>query len=400
MKVLLLTDIPPCKEYTAGLVLDKLCRFFSEGDIVCFTILNKHLNAKLSPDLDWIPIRYCTRPNENGSAILPGKLGVVSSIVLEFYNELIVVPKIVEKAANFAKEYSVDAVWCILQGQTMVQVAQAVAKSVGVPLLVQVWDPLEWWLRAKKVNAWSCARFLRQFADVMKNCNGCFAASSFMAEEYAKKYGVQANYFTPSLDEEMAYLPADSLHSNQELIIAMAGQLYATNEWNAFLIALHQKGWKISGRSVHIILLGNHEHLKLPDWAVSKITKTGWLSQVDTLAACNSADILYCPYWLSTDFELEASLSFPAKLTTYLAAGRPVFFHGPRYASPARFLIEHNAGYICDSHEVEDIGSLLEHIVDDTATYAKTALNGHIIFKQKMTSQVLHDSFCKFLQRI
>lgn len=397
LKILLLTDIPPCKNYTAGLVLDSLCRFFSPGEIACFAILNKHLKAELSSDLDWIPIEYCIRPNEGGGTIFPGPLGVATSLAYERYNELIETPRIIDRAVHFGREFGAEKVWCILQGQTMIRVAQAVADGIGCPLLVQVWDPLEWWLRAHKVNKWSSARLLQQFAEIMKNCEGCFAASSFMAKDYSEKYGVRAVDFTPSLDEHLAYPPADIIHSEQELVFAMVGQLYAIDEWNAFLNALNRRGWMILGRNIRIILLGNHDYLKIPTWAAGKIEKTGWLSQFDALATCHNADLLYCPYWFSVDFEQEARLSFPAKLTTYFASGRPVFFHGPRYASPARFITNNEAGYICDSNNEEIICSSIEQIINDPVGYARITNNAINAFRQNMTTDILKNKFLQFL---
>ena len=396
-KTLLLTDIPPCKDYTAGLVLDSLCRFFDPGEIACFTILNKKLKAELSPDLDWIPIEYCSRPNENGGSIYSGTLSVASSLVYELYNELIAIPKIVDKAVSFGKQLGTEKVWCILQGQTMIHVARAVADGIGCPLLVQVWDPLEWWLRAHKVNKLSSARLVRKFADIMKNCDGCFAASIYMAEHFTEKYGVSTVDFTPSLDIEMAYPPAKGIHSENEVVFAMAGQLYASDEWTLFISALNLRGWMISGRNIRIILLGNHEYLKIPEWATGRVERTGWLSQSDTLAMCNRADFLYCPYWFSMVYENEARLSFPAKLTTYLASGRPVFFHGPRYASPARFLEKNEAGYICDSNLEENICTAIEQAISDAAGYARMSRNGSVAFKQYMTTGILKSKFNKFM---
>src|SRR6266446_1772314 len=64
MKILLLTDIPPCKNFTAGLVLDQLVRFLPPGSVACFAVVNPEVNARLSVDLNWIPVEYVKKPRE------------------------------------------------------------------------------------------------------------------------------------------------------------------------------------------------------------------------------------------------------------------------------------------------------------------------------------------------
>jgi glycosyltransferase involved in cell wall biosynthesis len=214
-----------------------------------------------------------------------------------------------------------------------------------------------------------------------------------MADCYQKAYGVRAVSFIPCLKKEFAYPPAEKIHSNSELVFVMAGQLYAIDEWNAFIDALELLRWEIYGKAVSIILLGSHAYLELPEWASCHVVKTGWRSQEDVLAICNNADFLYCPYWFSHDYEQEARLGFPAKLTTYMASGRPIIFHGPRYSSPARFIESHHAGFICDTINVNDICNILKKIVSNTAEYAPIARNATTAFYKNMTTEVLHKKF-------
>jgi len=64
VKVLLLTDIPPSANYTAGLVLAQACRMMPHGSIACFSIVNPELpTIELAPDLTWLPMEFA-RDNE------------------------------------------------------------------------------------------------------------------------------------------------------------------------------------------------------------------------------------------------------------------------------------------------------------------------------------------------
>jgi glycosyltransferase involved in cell wall biosynthesis len=193
----------------------------------------------------------------------------------------------------------------------------------------------------------------------------------------------------------VALPPATSLHESNELIIGLAGQIYSVEEWNALIAVLDSVGWKIAGREVKIRLLGRYASL----YAKSKmrVEFLGWASQLETIKLMSEADILYCPYWFDPVFESEARLSFPSKLTTYLAAGRPVLFHGPAYASPGRFLQENKAGVCCNSLENGDIINAIESLVSKPDLYTELALNGRIAFDKYLTLTSMKAKFYEFL---
>ena len=70
MKILLLTDAPPCKEFSGGLLTDSLCRYIHSEEIVCVVVRDKHLaHIKTSNDLD-IKTLYLTKPRENAVSFL------------------------------------------------------------------------------------------------------------------------------------------------------------------------------------------------------------------------------------------------------------------------------------------------------------------------------------------
>ncbi|HWI55213.1 MAG TPA: glycosyl transferase [Desulfobacteria bacterium] len=397
MKVLLLTDMPPCKNYTAGLVLDQLCRFLPRGSVACFAVVNPHLDVKISDDLDWIPTRYYKyyMPREKWP-LKSVRWGKTASFANESLNSLFGIKKVISKAVEFGREFGATAVWCVLEGQIMIQLASPVAKQLNIPLLTQVWDPPGWWLREYKVDGVSTRRILNEFSMVQRESTGCAVASWAMAERYNHDYGTRVVPVIPSLPGEWAVTPAQALNPGDNLVIGMAGQIYATQEWTSLISALDSVGWQINGRNVIIRLLGR----KADIYASGKMRVEfyGWTPQKETIKLMSEADILYCPYWFDPVFKEEASLSFPSKLTTYLAAGRPVLFHGPEYASPARFLDEHEAGVFCHSLGTDDLVSALTRLVSDKNLYSKVARNGLTAFNQYLTLDSMRKSFAEFLK--
>jgi hypothetical protein len=193
----------------------------------------------------------------------------------------------------------------------------------------------------------------------------------------------------------MAREPALSPNESSQLSIGLAGQLYATDEWNALLAALSSTNWMISGRAVKVYLIGDLDYVTVPRGA--RIEKLGRMSLAETIKTLSRMDIAYCPYFFRKDREFVARTSFPCKLAAYFAAGRPVLFHGPKYASPAKFIEENNAGICCYSLESEKILEKLTLLAGDKELYAKLAKNGKIAFQKYLTLDILKSALASFL---
>lgn len=395
MKILLLSDIPPCKDYTGGLFLDQLCRLLPEGSLACFATVNPHLHARLSPDLDWIPIEYYEKPNEMAGRPLPRQLGGISAFAQESYHTLVKNRKIVKRAVEFGRRFGADTIWCLLEGQTMMQTALPIAEGLGARLRTQVMDPPYFWLREHRLDRVSAARILRRFDQALRASVTCAAASWAMAEQYQLDYGTRAVPVVPGFDLKRALPPSTALGSGSEFSIGLAGQTYAIKEWQALIRALSSVDWRIHGRDVKIRLLGRETQLRTD--SRMRVEFLGWNSQAETLRILSETDVLYCPYWFDPKFEVDARLCFPAKLTTYFAAGRPVLFHGPEYASPARFLCENDAGSLCHSLEPSEIIAALDRLASDADYYARLTLNGRAALESHLSLASLRRNFARFL---
>lgn len=395
-KVMLLTDIPPCCNLTAGLALDQLCRMRPAGSISCFTVMNPHLEARLSPDLEGVSVEYHGKPPETPYRPFPGRWGGLVAFGAECYRSMVPARRIAKEAVRFGRKESVDAVWCVLQGQTMIRLAIPVATGLEVPLLSWVWDPPGWWMREYGVDSLTAGLVLRRFDEVLRRSSAIGAASWAMAEEYSQRYGVRAVAVVPGLDSGWAVSPASGMNPGNDLVIGVAGQLYASDEWNALLRALGTVGWRVAGRDVRIRLLGRQANLSSAGEA--RVEFLGWAPQREAIRILSASDILYCPYWFSPRFEAESRLCFPSKVTTYLAAGRPILFHGPAYASPSRFLEEHEAAMFCRSLEEEEILGAIARLATDPAVYGRLASNGHRAFFECLTLEKTRENFSDFLR--
>ena len=391
MKILLLTDIPPSKDYTAGIVLNQLVRFLPGDTVVCYCVHNARLKVRLSPDLDF-PVAYDIKPRENWNFL--GPVGTLSSSIVEGYYETIGLRKLTKNVVRFGKTHGVDRLWGVLQGQTMIRLATRAAGDLQVPLLTQIWDPPHWWLRANRVDPCTSSRVIRQFGEAVRKSRCCATASVPMAEDYRKRYGTKTIAFLPSLGSQEALPPSVAPHCDDEFTIGIAGQIYARDAWSALLHALAEHDWNVQGRNIRIQHIGNP--IPVEKDFTDRITLCGWKSQEETIRLLSGTDLTYCPYWFDPVFENEARMSFPSKLTTYYASGRPVLFHGPPYAAPARFIETTQSGICCYSLDHHSVISSLAHIIENPRHYGELTARGREVFLRYLTLDTLKQNFIDF----
>jgi glycosyltransferase involved in cell wall biosynthesis len=391
MKILLLTDIPPCKNFTAGLVLDQLCRFLPRGSVACFAMVNPLITAKLSPDLDWIPVAYSTKRREAAVRPFLRLIWFPLAWLTERLRRWLVVPRLAKQVVEFGRAHDVDVVWAVLQGQTVTQLAPYVASTLNARLVTQVWDPLSWWLTANNIDRFNRHAALADFDRALRQSHTCIAASWAMAKDYEARYRTRSVPVIASHPADWARSPDLSQFPTDEIQIGMAGQFYAGAEWLQLLRALNFSGWRVRDRPVRITVLGGG--LPPGEAPPGRIQFLGWRSQQDATEILSKMDILYCPYPFAQNMEEVARLSFPSKLVLYLAAGRPILFHGPSFASPAEYLRDRDAGIIVDDVNAAAIYNALCQIVDDPAHYATVGRNGQLAFHHDFTLESMRASF-------
>lgn len=389
MKILLLTDIPPCTNYTAGIVIQQLCDFLVEEghSIACFNLIT----ASLTPDiptstLTYMPYLRYDKPSEDWGH----RYGKIGSLICNNYIAIIDLPRIAKKVMHFANKENVELIWSIVQGQSMIKLVRKVASNTGLPYTVQVWDSPEWWLSEYRFDKYTTKSVMKEFGYLLKNSKTCLVASWPMAEEYGKIYGAHCIPVIPGLDDSVNVIQESKEKANSDFIIGFSGQLYAIDEFNVLISALKKLDWKHNGKNIKCVLYGAKFNMSY-DFPVN-IQIRGWLKQDDLLNELASTDLLYCPYWFSEQFEKIARLSFPSKLTSYLKTKIPVLVHAPDYSSSSRFIKDNAAGYLCNSNKIDDLVKIICEIIDDPNRNI-IGNYGYEAFKKYLTFKTMKKSF-------
>ena len=356
MKILLFSDIPPCMNYTAGIVLKKMCDFLlEEGHIItCFTVMN----PSLSPEIYYhagLSFKNLPKPRENWN-------GGIRSAVMNGWNAHFVLSGMAKEVAEYALEEQCELIWVVEQGQTMIQMGIEIARLTKLPYAVQTWDPTEWWLKENKSDRLTSRRVMKQYGQLLSGAECFIAASWAMEKNFGEKYGCKRSKAVVLGMKDEVIRP-NGLHKDDEFVIALSGQIYAKDEFEALIQALNILDWGYHGKKIILKLYGAYFHLSFPK--ESNVVIRGWIEQTRLLSELADADLLYCAYWFSEEYAVVSKNSFPSKLSTYLKIGKPILFHGPVYASPSLFLKGYDAGYQCNSNNPYDLAACLRYIIDD-----------------------------------
>ncbi|ENM5843643.1 ATP-binding protein, partial [Vibrio mimicus] len=399
MKILLLSDIPPCENLTAGLVLSALVRFVPKESICFYIVLNPIIDIKLNPEFANIPMRLETKPNENWN-FLPQRRGLnkLSRLITfagEKVNEQFIVSKRIKDAIEFGKSQNVDRVWAVLQGQTTIRMAEAVAKGLEVPLHTHVWDPFSWWADAHALDRVTKNRVQKQFNKTIKASQFVATASKPMAELYHSEFGVNSVPVIASHPIELAKTPVTELTNDEGILIGMAGQFYASKEWECLIKMLECSNWRLNNKKVKLIVLGPQ---KPPgEYLDTNVKYLGWKDQKDAAYILSLCDILYCPYPFDKKLKEVSTFSFPSKFVLYLAAGRPIVFHGPDYASPTKYIADKQCGVVVGSLLPTTLYNTLENLINDRMLYSNCAKKAQEAFINDFTLNSLRECFARFI---
>lgn len=355
-KLLVLGSSLPGRRDGGGVVRAEVLRRYPKDQYICF--------ATQSPrDLA-----------ENGGlpeAVrdLPCRLGpLVPSLRLRgarFYMPLLralgfhcVAPLRTLQAISFARQHGVELVWAELYGDAVV-LAHAVSKGLNVPFVGTVWDDPEGWLQDGGYD-WLSRRLLWQrFREALRAARNISTAGEAMQRSYEAEHGVGSVILRHGFDAPAVM--AERQKKGDGIIIGFVGSTYGRDAWRAFLGAVASVNRSLKYASIKIRTFGASQ-FSYPHQGV-QVEVRRWQPVDVMLREIAETDFCYIPYWFEAHKRRHVELSFPNKFETYLAAGRPVLFHGPAYAGIAEAVRQNAVGLCVHSLNERELVAALEEMI-------------------------------------
>jgi hypothetical protein len=260
----------------------------------------------------------------------------------------------------------------------MVPLAHALrARLQHLPSHTMITDPINWASLSRARTPATIQELDQGWRRLVAESEHLAANSEPMAEEF-RRLGGDPVVIHAGLEERYRLPPAPDLRLSHRLVLGFCGNRYVDDAWSALLDALDAVDWRVAGREVTIRIFGRH--LQLARRRPLRIEFLGWQSERSLVRALRECDATYCPHFFLRELEPEARLMLPSKTAIFLAAGRPVLYHGPPYAALGRFLAEREAALACHSLAAAPIVAALERLATDTVTYAALARAAHDAF--------------------
>jgi glycosyltransferase involved in cell wall biosynthesis len=392
-KILLITGTLPYSYGVGGIILGDLCDLYPRDHLCCFADASTDFSVPA-----WLPTTYATKLHFPGYHFLRRARFTFLRRIAEGIDQLDARyrrwPGIVHDVVKLGQAHQVDIVWAVLDSPMTIYLAAKVAARLSVPLHAQIWEPAERVGQLNQVNRLLVGLLLRDFDRTIQYARCCAVVSEAMRNEYQTvsprtiivRHGLEEKHWRP---------PSDSLHDDSQLVIGFAGSLYASQEWIALIRALNEVNWRIHDRDVKIVLLS--QRCPVITSQAAHIEYYGWRPVAQVLEILSRADILYLPYWLDPQYETTVKLAFPTKLSTYLAVGKPVLYHGPADSSPAHFMHMYPFGYMCNSLESEEILHVLSRFSIEHTEYRIMAAQTHIAREEELSFARFKRSFAEFI---
>ncbi len=295
--------------------------------------------------------------------------------------------------ADFGRRHGVELVWAEFQGESLL-LAAGVAARLKVPLVGTIWDDPEGWLADGRYDFISRRLLLRRFREALKAARRVSTVSEAMQAEYRRLYGLESVILRYGHDlADAPETPPD--RQPEAMVIGFCGSVYGEDAWRGFLTACARLNAEGRLPPVKILIFGSAA-FPYPHPGVDVICR-GWLPVREMLRGLAAADFCYLPYWFTPEKRRHAELSFPTKLTTYLAAGRPVLYHGPQYAGASRLMTTWRPGLEVHSLASVDLEAALERLGRDRQLQKTCHQAAAAAFRLEFNSIVMQGNFARLI---
>ena len=394
-RILLVSPVAPVPEGVGGVYLRDLCLMYP-ADRLAFAILPGIGSGPWPESLEAAPRTTLDAVPERGFDRWGRQVQQTTRALFDRYVDVQHLPKLVDQIATFAAEVRPDLVWVPLAGPTMINIAGALPKRLGIPMVTTVWDPPDyalphyWGIRGNAL-----ARIMNRFADAIGGSVRSAVASTEMKETYERRYGTPCVPMIHGLPDSEWMAPTGLRPPNEPFVIGYAGSLYARREWDALIAALGSVQWRVSGRDAIVRVLASGIDVRVTGPA--RIEFLGWHSTSDAVKILSGCDVCYVPYWFDEAFQPGVELSFPNKVSLYLAAGRPILYHGPHRSTPTRFLERWPVGVACHSLEPRAISEALTKSASDADFHARAAATIPRVLRDELGLHVFRRRFAEFI---
>jgi hypothetical protein len=353
--VLLVLGGEPWQQNGGGVFIEQLSRAVP-GRVVHLSVA---LDGKAHParsDWPWKHLSIAARGPVRGMGVLQRLTRRLASFVEWRFLRRQELAHGLKRHAAELRELGIGRVVYFLNSVEILALAPMLNELLGVPYSTMEWDLID--LAVDRLPSRRVRAGLSRAAESIRaGAATRGVASEGMGTMYENRWGLDSLVLRQTI--EPAVRPIES--PRDSFVVALCGTMIVPAEFRAFLDAMELIEWQVDGRDIEFLWIGRaagHQG-ELPP----QVKVTGWVSHARSLELLSHADLGYSGLWFDDARRPWVESSFPSKIISYLSAGVPVFYHGPAYGTPARFMSAFNVGFGCHDLEPAAIAATMQRIV-------------------------------------
>jgi hypothetical protein len=259
--------------------------------------------------------------------------------------------------SEFLSQENTKPVWVIAESTAVIDCVYYAFRQKAFPFRLQVWDDVRYLASLKHLDAVSANRVFHRFRYLLTRAVDVAVIGEQMATEYLSLGAKNCRVIRHGLDIDVN-VPA--LRSTAESFrIGFCGSAYASDAWASLLKALDRMNWTVASRPVELWVVGSEASFS----AGQPVNAHFWgrRSMEATTRLMGDCDLLYMPQSFQKNHDPLTRWSFPTKLSTYVATGRPVFFHTPTWGSLNSFAAQHGFQMVCNALDPANVVQMLKN---------------------------------------
>lgn len=359
-RTLLLVGSQPGRGNVGELLISEMLEAVQSDNLAFVGLIRNAATAK-DTGSGKLPTLFLEHPPEGRSLHTRGRFLNLADAVSHAVSLKRSISVLANDIVEFAQRQQIQRLWVILNTPYVTALAAEVHRRLRVPLLTHVWDDIEHLTRQKRFDGWTRRAYQRKAGMLLARSVRTAVICEEMASHYSSNFGARCKIIR--LGQQTTGLRTSKAIENQDFVIGYSGSMYSYSAWYAFLQALDELKWMLAGRPVRFVVLSGYVSFRAN--VPCHVEFMGWRNDEEVLQMLSGCDLLYLPQPFEKSEEPLTRLSFPTKMSSYSATGRPIFLHTPEYGSLAAFHRENSVGPISHSLEARELCSVLTKFSED-----------------------------------
>lgn len=243
-----------------------------------------------------------------------------------------------------------DAYWIVSHNEGL-PLARFLTQGTDRPVHLTVHDDWAGALCARSQRYLFLSPIAARLSDnVLRSVNSVDVVSEGMQSHYFGRTGIKAEVVHRCIGEAKF---TERKKDSSQVRVGHLGSVYSKSDLRVFVNALMSYA-KAVGVGAQVVFWGaNLRSGELEDDLASFVDLRPHSDEAGIIDALQDCDCAYAAYPFSRRLQLFAQTSLPTKLSTYVAARRPIFGHAPRESTLSDFLVKTGVGKVWDNLSIQ-----------------------------------------------